>query len=66
MQIEPFGDDIRNPVVPRSLAASRIWSQGGYAAVSGMIGRSLLDALKAEAESAPVRTAHCPAVFQSH
>jgi hypothetical protein len=52
MQIEPFGDDIRNPVVPRSLAASRIWSQGGYAAVSGMIGRSLLDALKAEAESA--------------
>jgi hypothetical protein len=39
-------------MVPRSIAASRIWSQGGYAAVSGMIGRGLLDALKAEAEDA--------------
>jgi hypothetical protein len=43
---------IRNPMAPRSIAASRIWSQGGYAAVSGMIGRGLLDALKAEAEDA--------------
>ena len=39
-------------MVPRSIAASRIWSQGGYAAVSGVIGRGLLDALKAEAEDA--------------
>jgi len=36
-------------MVPRSIAASRIWSQGDYA---GMIGRGLLDALKAEAEDA--------------
>jgi len=39
-------------MVPRSLVASRIWSQGGYAAVSGLIGRGLFDALKAEAEDA--------------
>jgi hypothetical protein len=39
-------------MVPVSLVASRIWSQGGYSAVSGLIGRSFLDALKAEAESA--------------
>lgn len=45
MQIEPI-------LEPRSLVASRIWSQGGYAAVSGMVGRSWLDALKEEAESA--------------
>jgi hypothetical protein len=35
-------------MVPRSLAASRIWSEGGYAAVSGMMGQCLLDALKAD------------------
>src|SRR5271165_2601860 len=45
MRIEPLGE-------PKSLVASRIWSQGGSAAVSGMIGRSWLDALKQEAESA--------------
>lgn len=39
-------------MAPASLTRSRIWSQGGYAAVSGLIGRSLLDALTAEAENA--------------
>jgi hypothetical protein len=42
-------------MAPASLTASRIWSQGGYSAVSGLIGRSFLDALKAEAESARLR-----------
>jgi hypothetical protein len=48
MQIEPFGDDIKRNGA-QVVVASRIWSQGGYAAVSGMIGGGLLDALKAEA-----------------
>jgi hypothetical protein len=39
-------------VVPKSLAASRIWTDGGYLAVSGLIGSSFLEALKAEAEGA--------------
>ncbi len=52
MKVEPVCEDISSPMVPRALMTSRIWSQGGYAAVSGMIGRGLLDALKAEAEGA--------------
>jgi hypothetical protein len=43
-------DDIWNPMVPRPLVASRIWSQGGCTAISGVIGQDLLNALKAEAE----------------
>lgn len=39
-------------MVPASLTRSRIWSQGGYASVPGLIGHSLLDALAAEAENA--------------
>jgi hypothetical protein len=38
-----------NSTVPKAITASRIWSQGGYAAVSGIFGRGLLEALKAEA-----------------
>jgi hypothetical protein len=52
MNAEPFREGIGNPMPPRALMASRIWSQGGYAAVSGMIGPGLLDALNAEAEGA--------------
>lgn len=52
MPTEPVGDDIRNATVPRSMATSRIWARGGYAVISGMIGRDLLEALKAEAEDA--------------
>jgi len=39
-------------VVPKSLAASRIWTHGGYLAVSGLIASGFLEALKAEAEPA--------------
>ena len=52
MKVEPLCEGMSNPMVPRALLASRIWSQGGYAAVAGMIGRGLLDALKAEADGA--------------
>lgn len=51
MKVEPFCEGIRNPVAPKAVMTSRIWSQGGYAAVSGIIGKGFLDALKAEAES---------------
>jgi hypothetical protein len=52
MQIDPLLDGVADPKALRLLAASRIWSQGGHAAVSGMIDRASLDALKAEAERA--------------
>ena len=39
-------------MAPAPLMASRIWSQGGYGAVPDLIGRDLLNALKAEAEKA--------------
>ena len=52
MKAEPFREGIGNPMAPRAVMASRIWSRGGYVAVSGMIGPELLDALNAEAEGA--------------
>src|SRR5215472_4097406 len=52
MHNDHFSSDVGSPAVPRQLETSRICSQGGYAVVSGMIGRNLLDGLKAEAEIA--------------
>jgi hypothetical protein len=46
----PSGDHVWEPASPEGLASSRIWAEGGYLVVPGLIGPDLLGALRAEAE----------------